>query len=170
MADRLDEIRSRTDAATPGPWTIFHRASGPFLAGQGRAIGPSAPNPANDDTAFILNARADVPWLLGRVAKLRACRDELGHQNTELGEVILRQRARLDTVRALHSPIDLRRAAPGTEDLLPGIWRRICRGCSDIDVVEEIDYNGLIDSSDGVPWPCPTIRALDDESAKDGAK
>jgi hypothetical protein len=47
MADRLDEIRTRADAATSGPWGVWT---------------------SMDNAAFIAHARSDIPYLLDRLA------------------------------------------------------------------------------------------------------
>ena len=56
---RLDEIRARVEAATPGPWTT--KTLHTTLA----------------DADFIAHSRADVPFLLNLVASLTAERDAL---------------------------------------------------------------------------------------------
>ena len=70
---RLDEIRERLDAATPGPWVrndeeFYARICAKEyadIAHVGRA----------NDSDFIAHAREDIPWLLGEVARLTAERD-----------------------------------------------------------------------------------------------
>jgi hypothetical protein len=90
--DRLDEIRARVEAATPGPWewddSEWHRG---FYAQEGRPLGDRSIGElsAGDidvlrahideeyltgrlaDAAFIAAAREDVPWLLAQIRRLR---------------------------------------------------------------------------------------------------
>lgn len=82
---RLEQIRARVDAATEGPWEVVPaedayvsasvRAAGGTLMsfGGGSAYEESAGlEPSGEDLSFIAHARADVPWLLDRVAELEA--------------------------------------------------------------------------------------------------
>lgn len=50
MPDRLNEIRARLDAATPGPYEWHGCPPG--------------------DAAFLTNAPADIAWLLAEVERL----------------------------------------------------------------------------------------------------
>jgi len=62
MTDRETEIQARHQAASPGPWDprcVLHLS----LA---------------DDVEFAAHARADIPYLLGRVATLTEERDAWG--------------------------------------------------------------------------------------------
>lgn len=81
MADRLDEIRARADAATPGPWgvwtsmdntrDILSEAEHPAvpLAGLYGRDGSEHPTAGEDaDADFIAHARSDIPYLLDRLA------------------------------------------------------------------------------------------------------
>ena len=71
MPDRLQEIRARLDAATPGPWEnefgVVADANG------NRHYIPNEygdwDNPADPD--FIAHAPADIAWLLDEVERLR---------------------------------------------------------------------------------------------------
>ena len=53
MTDRLEEIRSRAEAATPGPWEIG------VTYNHGR------------NATFIAHAREDIPYLLAEVERLQ---------------------------------------------------------------------------------------------------
>lgn len=91
MTDRLDEIRAREEAATPGPWVAFGHFNtdeqvtimadtdgGEYVAIWDRpwAIGGHDERSIRDDAAFIANARQDIPYLLAEVERLR---DSLTH-------------------------------------------------------------------------------------------
>lgn len=74
---RLEVIRARADAATPGPWHS-EAAKDAFVdqvwAGKGtdalRALARvSGPNP--NDASFIAHAREDIPALLAQIDRLR---------------------------------------------------------------------------------------------------
>lgn len=73
MSDRLDAIRARLEAATPGPWerndqhTKQHGIAGP--------LGLHATAWEDRDAEFIAHARADVAWLLDKVERLESERD-----------------------------------------------------------------------------------------------
>jgi hypothetical protein len=81
MADRLDEIRARADAATPGPWGVWtsmdntrdilseaEHPAVPLVGLYGRD-GSEHPTAGEDaDAEFIAAARSDVPFLLDRLA------------------------------------------------------------------------------------------------------
>ena len=83
MPDRLQEIRARLDAATPGPW----RTEGPCMSGDGTYGVWSEADPgeptiayrmAEADADFIAHSRDDVAWLMREVgAARREIRDEI---------------------------------------------------------------------------------------------
>ena len=85
MTDRLDEIRARAEAATPGPW-----GQGNINSGDGISLLDVYSEHAgyvkvasvwdSEDRDFIAHAREDIPYLLAEVERLRAaltlaCRD-----------------------------------------------------------------------------------------------
>lgn len=89
--EELQAIRTRAEAATPGPWT---EGAGTVAGGEVRelVIGPDGrtiiamayggfghpmPDCTREDRAFIAAARTDVPALLAEVERLRAERDEV---------------------------------------------------------------------------------------------
>ena len=94
MTDRLEEIRARAEAATPGPWRwrglLAAKGSEQTYAGYpqrvfGRNTDPVDTSPAliaetfdgHSDTAppnadFIAHAREDIPYLLAEIERLRA--------------------------------------------------------------------------------------------------
>lgn len=140
MADRLSEIRSRADAATPGPWksgpheVLWNGKSG-VVDDRGHPIAFCGEGLlADQDRAFIAAAREDVPWLLDEIKRLTR---RVEHESRE----VLRQQARLDAVRTLH---------PRGKVTYGSETEFFCSECS-------------------APYPCPTLLALDCESTKDGA-
>lgn len=71
MSDRLQEIRARLDAATPGPWV-------PVLINGVESPGIRNPVPTWAQNDLIAHAPADIAWLLDEVERLRrlaACPD-----------------------------------------------------------------------------------------------
>src|SRR5690606_12364587 len=84
-AEQLQEIKTRAEAATPGPWewdfalptdeikkvygecsvwmTLAHSGIGQWVDGQPGAL---------DDADFIAHARTDVPALIAEVERLKA--------------------------------------------------------------------------------------------------
>ena len=92
-ATRLDEIRERVEAATPGPWFVdgpefgglwvTAYRDGESIAG-GQPVHPSHKDQSfavmaglgDEDAAFIAAAREDVPFLLAEIARLQALLDE----------------------------------------------------------------------------------------------
>ncbi|WP_329376157.1 hypothetical protein [Streptomyces sp. NBC_01483] len=85
---RIEEIRSRADAATPGHWGTSYDGKGTYsVEAQPRLI-PGVGNVDNGvvatlsgehgdgqtyhDATFVSRAREDVPFLLDRVAELEA--------------------------------------------------------------------------------------------------
>lgn len=85
---RLAEIRNRVAAATKGPWELYPDFGKDFYAylGGGHLVGVGTLNfgtgvDADADLAFVLGARADVPWLLDTIAELRAQVQELAAEN-----------------------------------------------------------------------------------------
>ena len=87
-ARRLDEIRARADAATPGHWGVHYDNNGTYtIEAQPRLIpgvgnvregvvavvqGEHQDSQPYRDSGFIARAREDVPFLLDRVAELEA--------------------------------------------------------------------------------------------------
>jgi hypothetical protein len=85
---RLDAIRARCEAATPGPWNAIDKGNTvPSYAIRHFAVGEKCVNVASGistktgDADFIANARTDVPDLLAEVEKLR---EQLEHADLVL--------------------------------------------------------------------------------------
>lgn len=51
-----------------------------------------------------------------------------------------------------HSPIDVHKTIDGF--VTPELQHRLCIECSDVDTVEALENGDLIDSADGVVYPC----------------
>ena len=72
---RLDEIKKRAEAASPGPWDFrsglgwFDVHAHPYLHNSGNVlISVHNGTPENKrDADFIAHAREDVPWLLAQL-------------------------------------------------------------------------------------------------------
>ena len=85
MSERLEEIRARVEAATPGPWYpqpgyVMRSESGVhpevcLMCGpEHTGVGSSD---AVSDGAFIAHAREDIPYLLDRLERAEARVEEL---------------------------------------------------------------------------------------------
>ena len=114
---RLDEIKARAEAATPGPWRWRNSGGEPMLLSRSPGLyvvmtfermgmhgaqpvfrdpeNPNVSKPAGreniyefSDAAFIAAVREDVPWLLAEVARLTAERDALAAQVARVEEVL----------------------------------------------------------------------------------
>jgi hypothetical protein len=86
MTDRIEEIRARVDAATPGPWGTSRDLNGTYTIKHGTRITREEGFGSDGDVAvlagdeqaaysngsFIARAREDVPFLLDRIAQLEA--------------------------------------------------------------------------------------------------
>lgn len=84
-SERLDEIRRRCEAATPGPWeAIQDWYDGPLAqvvcGTSGIVCGVSHKDRLIDEEAsiatFIAHARDDIPWLLSQLASEQAAAAE----------------------------------------------------------------------------------------------
>jgi hypothetical protein len=76
---RLDAIRARCEAATPGPWNAIDKGNTvPSYAIRHFAVGEKCVNvasgisPKTGDADFIAHARTDVPDLLDEIERLTA--------------------------------------------------------------------------------------------------
>ena len=77
--EELHKIKSRCDAATPGPWISFledrdHLSGESFIArGANRVEADLYLSGATDsDIDFIAHARQDIPLLLGEIERLKS--------------------------------------------------------------------------------------------------
>lgn len=103
MADAcIDEIRTRTDAATPGHWGTHYDGKGTYTVearpgldpNQGSVTDGAVATLTGDqgdeqtyrDARFIAHAREDVPYLLGRVVELEAAAERACGLATRLEE------------------------------------------------------------------------------------
>lgn len=91
MSDRLQEIRARLDAATPGPWRILHHD---LCCGEswvrdesGYHVGTSLysnDEKRDENLSLIAHAPADIAWLLDEVERLReSCDVERAWRETQ---------------------------------------------------------------------------------------
>ncbi len=81
--EELLDLRSRLDAATPGPWKSFiegrdHTSGSSFIRTSGHDIELSGATAADQD--FIAGARQDVPRLIDEVLSLRRLVAKLNKQ------------------------------------------------------------------------------------------
>jgi len=68
--DRLQEIRARLDAATPGPWIIYEdEETGQLDPWDDEGMHPILDSQSNAD--LIAHAPADIAWLLDEVERSR---------------------------------------------------------------------------------------------------
>jgi hypothetical protein len=88
MTDRIEEIRARADAATPGHWGTSYDGKGNYtieaqprlIPGQGivnegavaTLAGEHGDGQTYSNARFAAHAREDVPFLLDRIAQLEA--------------------------------------------------------------------------------------------------
>ena len=71
--DRLEEIRQRAEAATPGPWkTVTHEEYSTVDVDEQGGENIAMVGSAIADADFIANAREDIPHLLSEVDRLNA--------------------------------------------------------------------------------------------------
>lgn len=76
-SQRIDEIETRANAATPGPWTVSEDYSD-VLGPDGEQLASYwNPTSATRNGEFIAHARTDVPVLLAEIRRLRALVAEL---------------------------------------------------------------------------------------------
>ena len=79
MTDRLDEIRARAEAATPGPWAAEREDDYEWIVVGGTyepdcryVIADCGFDSPQSNATFIAHAREDIPYLLAEVERLRA--------------------------------------------------------------------------------------------------
>lgn len=72
--ERLEEIKQREQAATPGPWSVWTERYETSYGHQDDIIVSEDPVKfASDaDIDFMSEARQDIPWLIAEVERLRA--------------------------------------------------------------------------------------------------
>ncbi len=108
MDDRFKEIKARADAASEYPWRVNTKENigndwllgCVFDAGTARddfnyiittdhiRCSHMSGADAKDDATFIAHARADVPWLLKEVERLRAVLKDIGNFHVNPDEAI----------------------------------------------------------------------------------
>lgn len=147
----LDPMKERVDKATPGPWTNKRYRVGTVATDW--TVGTC--NGLND-AELIAHAPTDLAALIAEVERLRA-------QVTILTQDHLWETGAVERVRALHKPIRWYTEPcdhPDDCDCIEidnGEYARLdvyqlrCEVCADRD---EIGVEPL-------PWPCPTMQALE---------
>lgn len=80
--ERIETIRKRAEAATPGPWDAGLRSVCGEAFGEEGLWEWFGASPREHDADFIAHAREDIPWLLAEVERLRGVCDELIETHT----------------------------------------------------------------------------------------
>lgn len=89
-SERLEAIRKRAEAATPGPWKATDHADesgSAWICLSGERFTPLAQGYDGEflnrpDADFIAAAREDIPWLLGEVEQMRTALEIILKQST----------------------------------------------------------------------------------------
>lgn len=165
--DVVSRARAALDGVTEGPWEV----DGPAYPGPDDALSVCVDGgtvayvqPDWDDARFITWARTGVPKLVAEVERLREWQDMHRGDLASLDALIAeaedhhdaadteadRLRAQIAAVRAAHQRV---RNRPHC-----GNWDCVCAQPEWVCSCGEWhrDYESM-------PWPCPTIRALDGE-------
>jgi len=101
--DELQQIRARAEAATPGPWEVFHIEEEDRRATIRRPIVGMAKDAkgwwdidssilSEPDARFIAHARVDIPALLAEVERLRTENASL-RESLDLSDLIINSEA-----------------------------------------------------------------------------
>lgn len=108
---RIDEIKKRCEAATPGPWSdIWDAGAREWTIRRGPHQTPHwlvmshVRKRDTEDFAFIAHAREDIPWLVAEVERLRTI-ERLAREyvdTTERCAELLRENLGSDLVPAEH--------------------------------------------------------------------
>lgn len=117
---RLDAIRARCEAATPGPWEAVNKSvrlagvvcefswgkeapdghNGGICNCLGASYGAKKNDPVNEqargNAAFIAASRTDVPDLLAEVERLQAENEQLRNENVLCKNALLEMKARYE--------------------------------------------------------------------------
>lgn len=158
-SDRLDEITARCNAATDGPWAIWHSGTDYPQSVVANDDGLSlvaetftSPKYPAADAEFIAHARADVPWLVEQVRK----------RDTALQAVLDLHKAHAEQVLAT----DCSAETCDCEDGCQTVPIKVCEHCIDLgNSAHHYAYEeGGIET---VIWPCPTVRAIEDALGKE---
>jgi hypothetical protein len=83
--ERLQQIKARVAASTPGPWDVDAHYT--LLSEEGDWLGDIASS-SDADADFIACSREDVPWLLAEVERLRAENAALAGERDRLREAL----------------------------------------------------------------------------------
>ena len=176
--ETLAELRRLAEAATPGPWEAFGAVDGrrgerwlgvttDMRATESARAGDvfAAQNCTRQDALFI--AAANPAAVLALLDDADALRAELAHMTEARDNAraeVERLTAKVERVRAMHRPAynDAARS-PLCPDCAAkaGVHPCGCWADTDYEPVCAVCNEGHKGMS--VPWPCPTIRALDEE-------
>lgn len=100
---RLAEIRSRAEAATPGPWQSECEGdlvtAGPLSLTLADFTWRRKPNPA--DAPFVAHARDDIPWLLDLVQQQARVIADLAEES-DAARLAMRYREALEKIADLN--------------------------------------------------------------------
>ena len=117
MTDRLDEIRARAEAATPGPWRELDAAYGMIVHDTGpdsaQIIVLADSRFGGPDSTFIAHAREDIPYLLAEIERLRDAAERA------FGNVNARNETLEAEVERLRDALDTEKEANATK------WRKL---------------------------------------------
>lgn len=78
MTDRMEKIRKRWEATTPGKWELEVARYVSVYAPTEYKICSLLSEP---DAEFIVNAREDIPWLLAELERLKETNKALENDN-----------------------------------------------------------------------------------------
>jgi hypothetical protein len=124
MSDRIDEIKARLEAATPGEWVHKNHPQHYDIQYTATIMGRSVTQAwkpffeyanTDNDAEFIAHAPQDIEYLLGEVARLRAenangkellelangYNDEIKAENARLREDLQRENIKIEVQAAL---------------------------------------------------------------------
>lgn len=77
--DRLQEIKQRAMAATPGPWEVEQAEGWAVVTSDTRDIAGLTGKAPRSDAQFIATARTDVPILVAAIEAVLHAPREVGH-------------------------------------------------------------------------------------------
>ena len=111
---RLDEIKARAEAATPGPWDVLQYEARTTCDVIGDRIVVTQVRKA--DAKFIAHARTDNPWL---IEQLEAKDAEIERLRKDLTEDLLFRSARRSEMAHAEARNEIERLRGALKDFLP---------------------------------------------------
>jgi hypothetical protein len=107
VADRVDDIKARLAAATPGPWRVAHHGAWEVEAPPNQLVADCGTvDHAKADANLIAHAPADIRWCLDRIAKLERAAEQVVDAWTGEGWSALRSVAAGEAVDALRTVLE----------------------------------------------------------------